>query len=86
MPSLTLPDRQQTLTVPQVAERLQIGRDSAYRLCLRPDFPAIRIGGLIRIPVLGFERWLAEQGRQLVRESSRPDAKEMRVTESRETT
>ena len=82
MPS---PDSLRTLTVPQVAERLQIGRASAYGLCQRPDFPAIRIGGLIRIPVLGFERWLEEQGRQLVRESRRPEAKEIGETASLET-
>lgn len=37
------------LTVPQTAELLQIGRETAYQLTHREDFPAIRIGRSVRI-------------------------------------
>ncbi len=48
------------LTVPQFAELFQIGRDQAYNLCHRPDFPAIRIGRSVRINREGLQSWLDE--------------------------
>ncbi len=46
------------LTVPQVAELLQIGMNQAYNLCRRPDFPAIHIGRNIRINREVLQDWL----------------------------
>ena len=46
------------LTVPEVAKRLRIGRTSAYQLCARPDFPALRVGGQIRVAEDALQRWL----------------------------
>lgn len=46
------------LTVPQTAELLQIGRETAYQLTHREDFPAIRIGRSVRINREGLQRWL----------------------------
>ncbi len=67
-------DGLRALTVAEVAERLQIGRDSAYKLVQRSDFPAVRIGHLIRVPVPAFEKWLEQQDRQLVRQTAQLEA------------
>ena len=46
------------LTVPQTAELLQIGRDTAYQLTHREGFPAIRIGRSVRINRNLLQDWL----------------------------
>lgn len=51
----------EVLTVPELASRLRIGPRSAYRLCARPGFPAVRLGNLIRIPVDQLEDWLRDE-------------------------
>lgn len=48
------------LTVKQAAEKLQVSRAVMYRLCKQPDFPAKRLGGLIRIPEDALEEWMKE--------------------------
>lgn len=51
------------LKVPEVAERLRIGRNRAYEMVAAGEIPSVRIGPkLIRIPREAFERYLAEQG------------------------
>lgn len=54
----TVPEGPMLLTVPQLARQLQIGRDQAYTLCHRDDFPAIRIGRSVRINKAGLQDWL----------------------------
>lgn len=49
------------LTVRELAERLRISRASAYLLCRQAGFPAVRIGGQIRVPVVELENWLAQR-------------------------
>ncbi len=39
-----------TYTVPEVAEILGIGRNTAYEVCRKGEIPTIRIGGRILIP------------------------------------
>ena len=46
------------LTVPQAAKLLQIGRDQAYNLTHRRDFPAVRIGRNVRINRELLQSWL----------------------------
>ena len=46
------------LTVPQVAELLQIGRNTTYDLCHISDFPTVRIGRSIRINADQLKNWL----------------------------
>jgi excisionase family DNA binding protein len=53
---------QPLMTVAELQTRLRIGRSTAYRLCKQPTFPAVRVGGQIRIPVDSLERWLAHTG------------------------
>jgi excisionase family DNA binding protein len=49
------------LTVNEVAERLRIAPQTAYRLCRSPGFPASRIGGQIRIDPEALEEWVRQQ-------------------------
>lgn len=50
----------QLLTVPQLAELWQIGRDQAYNLTHIPGFPVIRIGRSVRINRELLQPWLNE--------------------------
>ena len=45
-------------TVKEVQERLGIGRDKSYKLCISGSFPYKRIGRDIIIPRKTFEEWL----------------------------
>ena len=51
------------LKVPEVAERLRIGRNRVYEMVTAGEIPSVRIGPkLIRIPREAFERYLEQQG------------------------
>ena len=39
---------------------LRIGRSTAYALCHQPEFPAIRVGGQIRVRTEALDAWIAE--------------------------
>lgn len=54
-------DEPYTLTVRQAAEKLQISRQQMYKLCKQPGFPTIKLGGTIRVPVNGLQKWIEEQ-------------------------
>jgi excisionase family DNA binding protein len=47
-----------TLTVNELAETLSIGMNSAYILVHREDFPKIKVGKRILIPIKGLDEWL----------------------------
>ena len=53
------------LTVKEVAAALNIGRDAAYELCHRPDFPVVSIGRQLRVPRKGLEAWIERQSTRL---------------------
>lgn len=53
-------------TVEEMAEQLRLSMPVAYQLCRRPDFPAIRYGRTIRIPVDGLRRWLDEHAGEVI--------------------
>ena len=53
-----------TLTVREVQQALGIGRNAAYCLANRADFPAIRLGNKLIIPRDAFLRWLEAQTAQ----------------------
>lgn len=63
-----------TYSVQEVADILGISKPTAYELCNREDFPAIRVTPRrIIIPVDGLQRWLEEQsggGKKELRRSS----------------
>ena len=50
-----------TLSVRDIQEALGIGRNAAYCLANRADFPAIRLGNKLIIPRDAFMRWLEAQ-------------------------
>ena len=50
-----------TYTVEEMGEALGIGRVKAYELANRRDFPKIRIGKRIVIPIDSLNRWLENQ-------------------------
>ena len=58
-------DQPKTLTVPD-AGRLyfSIGRNASYEAVRRGDIPVIRIGRLLRVPVVALERKLEETGNE----------------------
>jgi putative molybdopterin biosynthesis protein len=49
-----------TLTVPEVAALLRIGRDSAYDLVSSGRLPVLRIGRKLRVPRASVERLIDE--------------------------
>lgn len=49
--------------VPEVARKLGIGRNEAYRLVRAGILPSIRLGKRILVPRYALERWLEEQAR-----------------------
>jgi hypothetical protein len=56
-------DQPKTLTVPE-AGRLyfDLGRNASYEAARRGDIPTIRIGRLLRVPVVAMERMLEQAG------------------------
>jgi excisionase family DNA binding protein len=55
-------DHPKTLSVPEAAEQLGVGRNAAYEAAKRGEIPVIRIGRLLRVPVIALERMLASAG------------------------
>lgn len=53
-----MPETKLTLTVPETAERLGIGRNSAYEAARKGDIPTIRIGNRILVPIAALEQLL----------------------------
>lgn len=53
-----------TLTVPELADTLNISLTNAYQLARRTDFPSVKLGARWIIPVKPLERWLAQQAEE----------------------
>jgi hypothetical protein len=52
-----------TLTVPEAGRvYFDLGRNASYEAARRGDIPTIRIGRLLRVPVVALERRLEEVG------------------------
>ncbi len=52
-------DQPKTLTVPEAGRRyFDLGRNASYEAARRGDIPTIRIGRLLRVPVVAMERKL----------------------------
>jgi len=51
-------DQKYTLTVREFAQRLGVSMPTAYQLCNRADFPLLRIGRRMLIPVERLEEWI----------------------------
>lgn len=50
-----------TLTVKQLADRIQVSIPTAYAMTEQQDFPVFRIGKKKLIPLAALERWLDGQ-------------------------
>jgi excisionase family DNA binding protein len=48
------------MSVLEAGRKLGLGRRGSYAAARRGDFPVLKIGGRWRVPVVAFERWLAE--------------------------
>ena len=48
----------ETMTVQELSARMGISLPKAYALTKEPDFPVIRIGTRILIPIDAFREWL----------------------------
>ena len=44
-------------TADEAATALNVGKSTMYKLCRRADFPAVRVGRKIRIPIASLESW-----------------------------
>jgi len=54
-----------TLTVPEAGKQyFGLGKNSSYEAARRGDIPTIRIGHLLRVPVVALDRMLEEAGRR----------------------
>ncbi len=52
-----------TISVPEAGrDYLGIGRDASYEAAKRGEIPVIRIGKLLRVPIVAMERLLAQAG------------------------
>ncbi len=52
-----------TLTVPEAGRRyFDLGRNASYEAARRGDIPVIRLGRLLRVPVVALERKLERAG------------------------
>jgi hypothetical protein len=56
-------DQPKTLTVPEAGRQyFDLGRNASYEAARRGDIPTIRVGRLLRVPVVQMERKLEETG------------------------
>lgn len=57
-------DQCKTLTVPEAGRRyFDLGRNASYEAARRGDIPTIKIGRLLRVPIMALDRKLEETGR-----------------------
>lgn len=55
-------ERTETLTIDECAERLGIGRNTAYDLAAQGVIPVLRLGRRMVVPRVALERLLSEAG------------------------
>lgn len=49
------------LTVEDIQRILRVGKNRAYQLCKRGDFPVVKLNSQYRIPKAEFEKWCEKQ-------------------------
>ena len=62
-------DDKLTLTVPETAKRLGIGKNLAYDAIRRGEIPSIRVGHRLLVPVAALEAMMRRAGSDEIRES-----------------
>jgi excisionase family DNA binding protein len=64
MPKTAIPtDDVAVMTVPEAGRRLGLSRLGAYQAAKRGDIPTLRIGRLLKVPKVAFDRMLEQVGR-----------------------
>jgi hypothetical protein len=59
-------DQPKTLTVPEAGRQyFDLGRNASYEAARRGDIPTIKVGRLLRVPVMAMERKLEETGSEI---------------------
>lgn len=53
----------QLLTIPEVAQRLRVGRTKVYGLIKTAGLPAVTVGSSMRIAEPSLQRWIQEHER-----------------------
>ncbi len=48
------------LKIPEAAELIGLGRSKAYELAATGEWPTVRIGRAVRIPLAGLREWVAK--------------------------
>lgn len=61
MTQTSVPPSAEILTIPEIARILRVGKNTAYALTARKDFPAIRVGRQIRVSRAAFNDWLKRE-------------------------
>jgi hypothetical protein len=51
------------MTVPEAGAKLGLGRNASYEAAARGEIPTIRIGKLLKVPIVSFDRMLDPQAR-----------------------
>jgi excisionase family DNA binding protein len=54
------------MTVPEAGAKLGLSRNGSYEAAARGDIPTIKIGRLLRVPTIAFERMLTQAGSKSV--------------------
>ena len=55
--------KSKTISVPEAGrDYLGIGRDASYEAARRGDIPVLRVGRLLRVPIVAMERLLEQVG------------------------
>jgi hypothetical protein len=49
-----------TMSVPEAGRELGLGKNGSYAAAARGEMPVIKIGSRLRVPVVAFDRMLAE--------------------------
>ena len=55
-------DRRLVYEVPEAGEMLGLNRNAAYAAAKRGDIPTIRLGRLLKVPKVAFDRMLERAG------------------------
>lgn len=51
-------DEKLAVTVPQAADLVEVSRSTGYQLVASGEWPAIKIGRAVRVPLQGLRAWL----------------------------
>ena len=57
-----VPASRAVMTVPEAGKILGLGRNASYAAAQRGDIPTIRLGKLLRVPCVAFDRMLEQAG------------------------